>query len=635
MKPPRSAKLSGSKLAFAHRWADALVDSLGGHLLLMYPGLNPDTNWECFLQLSRPPRPELSDSEINDLASRIAKIAHAGKNEEAIGVVEYHPSQEVTSPQLINWAFQDWQCFVGNTGRSGFHFVALLPPDLRSNARHVQQLAIAHWNAQQSLEESLNIKVQNRALVQQVTQDFEELTWLRGVSQQIGEADIRDPMLNVATSQLPMLRNVIKSELIALIPAELVEDPSLKQSHRITSTGTPPCEWDRILEFVKRCTERSAAPTLVFNIQSVANLFEPFPEIRNCIVARVEKNGRRFGYLVAINREMDFLGQSPEDFVNLDPNGIQFGTFEAGLLIVLAAVLSSHATNGELFREQENLLMGVVRAVINAIDAKDTYTFGHSDRVATYAKSIASLMGLDKVECDRIYLSGLLHDVGKIGVPDYILGKPGKLTQEEFDIVKKHPEIGYQILKHLEPLKDVLPGVLHHHEAINGTGYPKGLAGDAIPLQGRILAVADAYDAMTSDRPYREGMPSSQAEEILRKDAGVIWDELAVFALLQCIKKGEIEPHIANSNYNPLSQAISYHTSNSFSAHNFPAPAQFTRVKLEACRFEFTRSKHTVPGLQNSTGTPQCIAMPVIYPAPDDTRASLFAKNLSDRMPEN
>ena len=151
-----------------------------------------------------------------------------------------------------------------------------------------------------------------------------------------------------------------------------------------------------------------------------------------------------------------------------------------------------------------------------------------------------------------------------------ILGKTDQLTDQEFAIVQKHPEIGYQILQHLAPLKDVLPGVLYHHEAIDGSGYPHGLTGDSIPLQGRILAVADAYDAMTSDRPYRQGMPSSMAEEILRKDAGNTWDKNAVTALIHCIEKGELEPETVSSNDIPLSTAISYQAANNFSTQFSP-----------------------------------------------------------------
>jgi HD-GYP domain-containing protein (c-di-GMP phosphodiesterase class II) len=529
MIPLRQPLLSGRHLATAHRWASGLSESLGGFLSLYQIGSEQKDEYEPIIQLWCEQSEDLSETQLETVRMLVGQpITRHEEN-----TIEL---MECTSPGLPG------QCYVGVVPLWGIRFACLLPASCATNLRHVRSLALAHLKMVQSLEENQNSKIQGRAFVQQVTQDFEELTWLRGVSQQIGLADIRSSMLDVATSQLPMLRSVIRSEFIALIPSDLVENPNKDERTRITSVGTPPCDWDAIIEFVRCCAKRSPQPTLVFNVQTVANLFEPFPEIRNCILVRVEKQNRKFGYLVALNREMEYLGDSPEDFFNIDPNGLQFGTFEAGLLSVLATVLAGHATNGELFREQENLLTGVIRAVINAIDAKDAYTCGHSDRVASFAKAIAAQMGLDNDECERIYMSGLLHDVGKIGVPDSILGKPGKLTDEEFAAVKKHPEIGYQILKHLKPLQYVLPGVLHHHEAVNGKGYPAGLVGEAIPLHGRILAVADAYDAMTSDRPYRKGMPSEKAEAILRKEAGVTWDEMAVQAILNCIEEGTVSP---------------------------------------------------------------------------------------------
>jgi HD-GYP domain-containing protein (c-di-GMP phosphodiesterase class II) len=201
-------------------------------------------------------------------------------------------------------------------------------------------------------------------------------------------------------------------------------------------------------------------------------------------------------------------------------------------------------------------MTGIVRAIINAIDAKDQYTCGHSDRVAAYAKCIAERLGEDPEECERIYMAGLLHDVGKIGVPDSILGKPGKLTDEEYAVVKKHPEIGYSILKHLKQLDYVLPGVLHHHEAIDGSGYPAGLIGDSIPFAGRLLAVADAYDAMTSDRPYRRGMPTERAESILQSEAGTTWDARIVAALMECLECGTIKvPSSYTSPHPPITFA--------------------------------------------------------------------------------
>ena len=166
--------------------------------------------------------------------------------------------------------------------------------------------------------------------------------------------------------------------------------------------------------------------------------------------------------------------------------------------------------------KQGEFLAGVVRALTSAIDAKDPYTCGHSDRVARIAVRLADQLGCSSKDLETIYLSGLLHDIGKIGIDDQVLRKPGKLTEAEYEHIKVHAEIGYRILKDLKQLDQVLPVVRHHHEAWDGKGYPFGLAGEEIPLFARIVAVADAFDAMSSDRPYRKGIPDEKLDAILR-----------------------------------------------------------------------------------------------------------------------
>lgn len=154
-----------------------------------------------------------------------------------------------------------------------------------------------------------------------------------------------------------------------------------------------------------------------------------------------------------------------------------------------------------------------------AVEAKDPYTRGHSERVADYAGKLARLAGLAPREQKNIYRAGLLHDIGKIGVSEAYLHKPGPLSVDEQEIVRDHPVRGEQICKPLKSLKHILPAIRHHHERYNGKGYPDGLKGEDIPLEARILAVADIYDALTSDRPYRVGLPTERALDILQAEA--------------------------------------------------------------------------------------------------------------------
>jgi HD-GYP domain-containing protein (c-di-GMP phosphodiesterase class II) len=189
-----------------------------------------------------------------------------------------------------------------------------------------------------------------------------------------------------------------------------------------------------------------------------------------------------------------------------------------------------HTRNRDLYQQHEELLLGFVRSLVSSLDAKDPYTRGHSERVALAARRLGRQLNLSEEDLRQIYLSGLLHDIGKIGVDDRILRKPDQLTPEEFEQVKKHPAIGHQILVGLKNLQPVIPGVRHHHEAWNGCGYPDGLKGEEIPLMARILAVADSYDAMGSDRPCRQGMPLDVLEGIFRRGSAIQWDPAVIQA---------------------------------------------------------------------------------------------------------
>lgn len=173
-----------------------------------------------------------------------------------------------------------------------------------------------------------------------------------------------------------------------------------------------------------------------------------------------------------------------------------------------------------------NHLMDVVTSLAGAIDAKDPYTNGHSHSVARYAESLARAINLPDDEVERIRLGAMLHDVGKIGIPESVLKKPGHLEDDEWEIMKQHPVIGAEkVLEPNESLHDLIPMVKHHHEHWDGSGYPKGLKGEEIPLAARIVAIADTFHALISDRPYRKGLPLDKALEILRVGAGIQWDK--------------------------------------------------------------------------------------------------------------
>jgi len=203
---------------------------------------------------------------------------------------------------------------------------------------------------------------------------------------------------------------------------------------------------------------------------------------------------------------------------------------EMQFLDAVAEFIGTFHENAARFFEQRAMSIGTIEALTAAIDAKDPYTRGHSERVAALAKQIALAYGIDEAEAERIRTAGIVHDVGKIGVPERVLCKPGKLDDEEFALIKMHPEIGHRILKGVLLLDHTLPGVLHHHERFDGRGYPHKLAGEGIPLQARIIGLADTFDAMSSSRSYRPAMPREKVLAEIARCAGTQFDPSVVEA---------------------------------------------------------------------------------------------------------
>lgn len=202
----------------------------------------------------------------------------------------------------------------------------------------------------------------------------------------------------------------------------------------------------------------------------------------------------------------------------------QVSSYDMQLIEAAAGYTGAFLENARLVRDQQAMFMGTLRALTAAIDAKDRYTCGHSERVAWLSSQLALATGLTSEQAERIHISGLVHDVGKIGVPEHVLCKPGRLTDEEFALIKLHPGIGHRILEGIPMLGDVLPAVLYHHERFDGRGYPDGLAGTDIPLTARIIGLADTFDAMSSNRAYRPAMPRARVLEEITRCAGTQFD---------------------------------------------------------------------------------------------------------------
>jgi putative nucleotidyltransferase with HDIG domain len=192
--------------------------------------------------------------------------------------------------------------------------------------------------------------------------------------------------------------------------------------------------------------------------------------------------------------------------------------------------------------ELRTLFMRSMQALAQTLEAKDPYTGGHSERVAALAANMLEAIGVKGKPLERLRLAGTVHDIGKVGVREAVLNKPGKLTEEEYAHVMTHTTTGEKILSIITTESDIVDAVKHHHERYDGKGLPSGLAGEAIPLFARILAVADAYDAMTSNRPYRDHLPEATARNELEKSSGIQFDPKVVTAFLNCLEGADKKP---------------------------------------------------------------------------------------------
>jgi putative nucleotidyltransferase with HDIG domain len=210
---------------------------------------------------------------------------------------------------------------------------------------------------------------------------------------------------------------------------------------------------------------------------------------------------------------------------------------ELQLLGVFASHTASALQNSHLYSRLRTMNEDVIRSFAQAVEAKDCYTRGHSERVAEYACRLARAIGLDGKEIERLHIAGMLHDIGKIGIPDHILNKPGALTEEEYEHMKRHSVMGREILGQVGAMQDVTTLIYHHHERMDGQGYPDGLVGDQIPFLARIICLADSYEAMTSNRSYRNSLPLEKVMSTLEQGAGTQWDKDLTVAWMSIVER--------------------------------------------------------------------------------------------------
>jgi hypothetical protein len=313
---------------------------------------------------------------------------------------------------------------------------------------------------------------------------------------------------------------IAKSVAIQLLPTHNAEKPALHVAcgqAALLSRGECPIDAAQFSDLIARLAPATLREPIVVNRSITAHPDWPCPQVRQMVAVALTDGDSMLGWLLALNHTDDG----------------DFGAVEADLLTSVAAIFKTYCGNIELHRRQAEQLEGIIGALTSAIDTKDHYTCGHSDRVARLAACLARALGCHPKTVNTLYLAGELHDVGKISIDYRVLQKAGKLSAEEYDHIKQHSEIGHHILHDLASVEEVLPIILHHHERWDGSGYPHRLHSNQIPLAARILAVADAIDAMSSNRPYRKKMPDYQIDHILHTGGGGQWDPLVVDAFFR------------------------------------------------------------------------------------------------------
>ena len=377
------------------------------------------------------------------------------------------------------------------------------------------------------LAESFNTSAKAEEQIDMVSNElahtYEELVLLHKVSTHMKLTESDANFLQMACDNLT---NIVSVEGIAILLERMVGDQELM----VVVAGSGLIDIDERMAGVLRgrlTTEIDSGKEAMLDSDVDDKFKYDWPEnIKNIIAvplfgkdkgeSRISDGSRRcsqiMGMMVAINRI-----DKPD-----------FDSTDIKLFNSVANSCAVFVENGRLFKDLQELFIGSLKALTNSIDAKDQYTRGHSERVAFISRWIAEKLVakglLTEEQLHRIYLSGLLHDIGKIGVDESVLRKKGKLTEEERNCMKTHPSIGAGILNEIKQMRDIVPGILCHHERIDGRGYPNGLIGDEIPLMGKIIGLADSFDAMTSDRVYRPAMTVEEAIAEIEKCLGTQFD---------------------------------------------------------------------------------------------------------------
>ena len=373
-----------------------------------------------------------------------------------------------------------------------------LPPAASQDVDRIATLFQYSWNTQRNRETDQHTI---ESVGQELADSYEEISLLYTMTSSMNSVNHPERFIELACNEL------LQTLPYAWIGVQLrIGDRLPRPGNELVIAGAPDQETLELSHIVQSVSnEITPTTTIVSNGEDV---------IVDClgpatIIEPIVNDGRVIGVLVAAHKQGEDCAASSVDIK---------------LLSATAAQLAIFLKNALLYEDLNATFLGTLEALTASIDAKDRYTCGHSKRVALLTSQLARAAGVDEDQVDRFRISGLVHDIGKIGVPEYVLLKKGDLSDDEFQAICKHPEIGARILRDIPQMEDIIAGVLHHHERFDGGGYPHSISGLDIPLVARMIALADTFDAMSSSRTYRDAMTRKIVLEEMKRGVGTQFD---------------------------------------------------------------------------------------------------------------
>ncbi len=357
------------------------------------------------------------------------------------------------------------------------------------------------------VQDRLTYKKEMEDMVVELTDNFEQLAFYAKIAGRVKSITFAGNMLQELVEEL--LETMRTDMAFAKLP-ERPEYNALVCTQKIPEKiGDYDDFIDALIDSIPLNSPALEEDYFIVNDSSTTPGFSDLaPAPYRFLAVKMKHNGNFYGWMGLVSFNLEEI----------------FRRSELRLLDSMAEQIAVVITNSDLYRDLERFVINMVKSLVFAIEAKDDYTRGHSERVCQYSLLMAERLGLDEERTKILQWSSILHDSGKIGIPESILNKPWRLKDEEYQIIKNHPMKGHTILEPLEQLASSLPGMLHHHERYDGKGYPQGLKGKKIPLEARIIAVADTYDAITSNRAYRPAKTPQEALEEIEKVAGTQLD---------------------------------------------------------------------------------------------------------------